>query len=645
MRPLIYGNGRLLVCVDERGVVRDVYYPYAGLENHGSYMRLGLYESSTRKYGWLEDWKKSQQYQKKFPEQYDHVNNADQKGTLPVHNSLIGLSVFENHDIGAGVSVREMVHQSLDFFLRTIEVKNISDSVKYFKLFSTQAYHIMESGYANTAIRDGPILSHYKWNRFFLHSSEPLFDQFTTGQAEWRHMQGTWKDAEDGELAGHQVTQGMVDSTLRWTMPPLHPGESYKVYFWMCAGGDYLEARRIHDWIKKHDFETLYHSNHHYWNSFTMKAHNRFMLRNFYLLPQEVQEAFNRSILAVACHLDRGGSIIASCDSEIKQQGADFYTYCWPRDAAWVTIALDKAGYAFLSRKTYDFFERMLDPKGFFRQKFTPAGDLGSTWHPPPMIQIDETALPLYAVYRNWVEDRNIMTIADLYEPLIKPAANFLTGFIDPYTKLPRPSFDLWEERKDVNIYACSNVYAGLNSASSIAMALGDDDAAKRWGNAALSLKDATIRRLYDPHLGRFKRSIGDETVDASAFAAWYLGIVPANDPMAVNTMRAIEHHLKRPNGGIARYQGDRYQGYMNSWPICTLWLAQWYIRLREFENALALIMWAATHSTNSGLMPEQVGDHGEMISVLPLAWSHSSFILTVIEYLEAIESGYGRTL
>jgi len=36
MRPLIYGNGTLLVCVDERGVVRDFYYPYAGMENHGA---------------------------------------------------------------------------------------------------------------------------------------------------------------------------------------------------------------------------------------------------------------------------------------------------------------------------------------------------------------------------------------------------------------------------------------------------------------------------------------------------------------------------------------------------------------------------------------------------------------------------------
>ncbi len=45
MRPLIYGNGSLLVCVDERGIVRDFYYPHAGMENHGGYIRLGLFDA------------------------------------------------------------------------------------------------------------------------------------------------------------------------------------------------------------------------------------------------------------------------------------------------------------------------------------------------------------------------------------------------------------------------------------------------------------------------------------------------------------------------------------------------------------------------------------------------------------------------
>lgn len=203
----------------------------------------------------------------------------------------------------------------------------------------------------------------------------------------------------------------------------------------------------------------------------------------------------------------------------------------------------------------------------------------------------------------------------------------------------PGASFDLWEERKGVYTYSCACIYGGLRGASAIALALGDDGSAAKWQAAAFKLKDAILRELFDEELGRFRRGLGDSTVDSSLFAIWYMGVVPASDRRAADTMRAIESNLKRPDGGIARYENDRYQGHMNSWPLCTLWLAQWYIRLHEMDRALELLEWCAQHAALSGLMPEQVGENWQPLSVLPLAWSHSTFALAVIEYLEALKA------
>lgn len=628
MRPLIYGNGSLLVCVDEKGIVRDFYYPHAGMENHGGYIRLGLYDISAKRFAWLENWKKTQGYRRIVSGPgYTIIDGA----------SMIGDSTYADPAFGAAVTVNEMVHHERDLFLRTITVQNTSSSPRSFRLFSSQNYHILENNYANTAVRDGPMMNHYKRNRFFVQSSRPVFDQFTAGISEWGDKLGTWKDAEDGTLEGNIVAHGTVDSTVGWTLPVLAPGEITKVHFWVCVGQNFREAREIHGWIREQDIDMIYNTSGHYWSSFCIKAHSRGVLSQFQLLPPDVREAFTRSLLAVTAHIDKGGSIIASCDSQIKQQGADYYTYCWPRDAAWMAVALDRAGYRYLCRNTYNFLARIIDRKGFFRHKYTPSGDLGSTWHPLPMIQVDETGLPLYAVYRHWLEDRNVMTISSLYEPFIKPAAEFLVGFIDRSTGLPRPSFDLWEERKGVYTYSCACVYAGLSSAASIASLIGDSASAAIWGKAAEEVKHAAIAQLYDPALGRFRRGIGDDTVDASLFAAWYLGLVPVESEAAVGTMQAIEESLTRPNGGLARYDGDRYQGYMNSWPLCTLWMAEWYIRSGNLEKALSLLRWVIEHTAQGGLMPEQVGDNGEPVSVLPLAWSHSTFMLTVIEYLEAL--------
>ncbi|MDI6897781.1 glycoside hydrolase family 15 protein [Methanocella conradii] len=609
MRPLIYGNGTLLVCVDERGVVRDFYYPYAGMENHGGYVRLGLFDLEDGRFGWLEGWDVRQGYQ---------------------DASLIGETVYESREFEARVTVKEMVHQEQNFFLRSIEVADTSKRPRRLRLFSSQNYHILENNYANTAVRDGPMMSHYKRDRFILQSSQPAFDQFTTGISQWRGMEGTWKDAEDGVLEGNVVSHGTADSTLGWTLA-LEPGKSSTVHFWACIGRNFPEAKRIDSWIMEKGVEAIYRSSRRFWGSFCMKARSPLLE-----LPASIREAFNRSLLTVACHLDRGGSVIASCDSEIKQQGADYYTYCWPRDAAWVAIALDRAGYGQLSFQILQFFKRIIDKRGYFRHKYTPAGDLGSTWHPLPMVQIDETATPIYAAYVHWLESEDVRELSSLYEPLVKPAADSLVRFLSD--GLPGPSYDLWEERKGVYTYSCATVFAGLRGASAMAFALGDDVSAERWGEAARILRENAVSRLYDPSLGRFKRGIGDDTVDASLFAAWYLGLVKDDDPMAEGTMNSIEKELCRPSGGVARYTGDGYQGYMNSWPLCTLWLAQWHIRRGRLDKALGLMEWCVRSSAPTGLMPEQVGDKGEPLSVLPLAWSHSTFILAVVEYLDALK-------
>ena len=101
--------------------------------------------------------------------------------------------------------------------------------------------------------------------------------------------------------------------------------------------------------------------------------------------------------------------------------------------------------------------------------------------------------------------------------------------------------------------------------------------------------------------------------------------------------MNAIEKELTRPSSGVARYTNDSYYGYMNSWMICTLWLAQWHIAVGNLTRAMELIVWCADHAHQTGLMPEQIADDGTIRSVLPLAWSHSMYVLAVLEYMKAV--------
>ena len=126
-------------------------------------------------------------------------------------------------------------------------------------------------------------------------------------------------------------------------------------------------------------------------------------------------------------------------------------------------------------------------------------------------------------------------------------------------------------------------------------------------------------------------------------FAVFYFGCFAPDDPMVESTMRAIEDVL-RTDGGVSRFE---YDGYMrgdgetpsNSWFICTLWLAEYYIArskdLKILENALSILEWTVDNALPSGVLAEQLNPvTGEPVSVSPLTWSHSTFVATVQSYL-----------
>ncbi|MDA1079440.1 MAG: hypothetical protein O2840_01990, partial [bacterium] len=54
-RALTLGNGTFVVCLDNHGFVRDMYYPYVGLENQvlGEKHRIGIWVDD--RFSWLDD--------------------------------------------------------------------------------------------------------------------------------------------------------------------------------------------------------------------------------------------------------------------------------------------------------------------------------------------------------------------------------------------------------------------------------------------------------------------------------------------------------------------------------------------------------------------------------------------------------------
>lgn len=104
---------------------------------------------------------------------------------------------------------------------------------------------------------------------------------------------------------------------------------------------------------------------------------------------------------------------------------------------------------------------------------------------------------------------------------------------------------------------------------------------------------------------------------------------------------------MQAGSGGLARYEGDRYQRALvregvagNPWIVCTLWLAQVRIAAarsrKDLEKAVPLLVWAAERALPSGVLPEQVHPlTGEFLSVSPLTWSHGTLVAAMLDYAD----------
>jgi glucoamylase len=653
-RDIPVSNGSFLIAFDSEYQIRDVYFPYVGQENHAGWgpCRFGVWVDN-RIY-WTSDptWQRSLKYLKE---------------TLATDVSLIS----------EAARIRIQCNDCIDFnrnvFVRKIRVSNLSDRKREVRLFLQQDLSMYGTKVGDTAYYDPRVAAvvHYRGARYLLASfcrkdkngkDEHGVDSFATGTCGFRGAEGTWRDAEDGILGGNPISQGAVDSTIGLSMT-LESGETGECYYYLEASQSLDEMRKLHDIVKARSPAGMLERTIGYWKAWVNSpAHN------FGNLPPKVQELFKRSLLVVRTQIDNHGAVIAANDSDIMQFSRDTYSYAWPRDAALVCHAMDLAGYPDVTRRFYTWCREILTDEGYMLHKYNPDGTPASSWHPWMVdgkerlpIQEDQTALVLWAMWRHFWMYRDVEYVRPLYHSLICKSADFMVSFRDPETHLPLPSYDLWEERYGVHTYTVATVYGGLVAARNFAQTFGDHERAERYGRAAAEVREAMAKHLWSESLGRFIRRLVptekgwevDATIDASLFAIFKFHAFEATDPRVASTMDAVAKALwvNTPVGGLARYENDTYHRVSsdrravpgNPWFVCTIWLADYYISrgstVEQLKEAVPIFEWAASHALESGILAEQVDPYtNRPLSVSPLTWSHGTFVLTLMKYLQKLE-------
>jgi GH15 family glucan-1,4-alpha-glucosidase len=476
-----------------------------------------------------------------------------------------------------------------------------------------------------------------------------VFDQFAIGSYGIEGKEGTFVDAEDGVLSNSPVEHGGVDSVIRF-VSEIEPKHEYKIDYWIIAADSQYTCEKIHSKVLQDTLSGRMAITRQYWHDWLdigSKTINR--------LNEKEKEATKKSLMVIKAHIDKRGGIIASCDSSIYNYGRDYYSYVWPRDGAYAIWPLIRLGYTDEAKNFFHFCRDILTPDGFLMHKYQPDRAIGSTWHPllhgkhkELAIQEDETATVVFMLgeYYKYTEDEDF--IRSLYDTFIKPACNFMAEFIDPQTKLPHASYDLWEEKFLTSTYTTSVVYKAFLSSVAFAEKFDYPDDALRWNEAANKIKkgldllfNSDRKLLRKGFLLQQDNSLKyDDTLDISSMYGAMIFELPIDDSQIDSTVLGIENTLLdiSPSGGTSRYEHDNYfasdppfQG--NPWFVTTLWVAQYYIRKNKLEIAEKYVNWTLEHSYTSGVLAEQVNPtSGESVSVAPLVWSHAELINTILD-------------
>ncbi len=641
MRDIPVGNGSLLVTFDDKYQIRDVYFPHVGQENHteGFPFRFGVWADSEFSWIYEDDWERELCY---------------------LSETLVTNVKLTNEKLGIEIVCNDTVASHENIFLRRVRVSNLRDAAREIRVFLHHDFRIYENKFGDTAFYDPESFSliHYKKHRYFLINTEPHFDIFATGRKAFRDQEGTWRDAEDGVLNGGAITEGSVDSTIQLNFA-LQPQDTFEFFYWIAAGTSHAEVCRLNQHILEQRPQQYLNYTENYWRVWVNKNE-----KDFADLSPEVVALYKRSLLIVRTQTDNDGAILAANDSDVTERATDHYSYLWTRDGAFVANALDLAGYPFFTRKFFELCAEIVHSDGYFLQKYNADGTVASGWHAAwdvrakqklVPIQEDETALVLWALWEHYDKYREVEFVRKLYRPLVTKCADFMIDFRDEKLKLPKPSWNLWEDRRGIHTFTCASVVGGLRAAAKFAYLFAENERAEKYEAAANEIVEAMREHLYSDELGRFLRSLQfnngeqfeiDAGVDASLFGVFYFGAFDAKDKMVKNTMRAVEEKLwiDTKIGGVARFENDGYMRVSedftgNAWFICTLWLADYRIAAakskKDLKGVIEILEWTAKNTLPSGVLAEQIHPvSGEPVSVSPLTWSHSTFVATVENYL-----------
>ncbi len=451
----------------------------------------------------------------------------------------------------------------------------------------------------------------------------------------------------NGVIGGKDYIGLSPDSSIEYDIGTLKPGEE-KVLELCIYVNDNKEKSLVNELdneierFRKLDLKKELDDTKKYWRRY-LKNHDKIQIpdkdENYVL-----SKIYKRTILLFPLLInEKTGGISAGVEIDEQKTKCGRYSYCWTRDAAFITSAFDEIGMEKEAEKFYKVFCKMTQSKnGMWEQRFYTDGRLAPCWG----YQIDETASVVFGVYSHFKKTKDKKFLKDclkMCENAISFIEKYVTDIFESTNKMQK-SYDLWEMFEGISMYSLCAIFGAYSSMLNIYSEVKEFFENNRLKLEAIAkmekqinkrmrdIKEYVLKNFYNEEKKSFVRNTEDNRLDISIIGA----VTPFNmfspkEKKIINTVERMNMTLRTYTGGYIRYEGDTYMDGYNPWPIANLWMANYYLETGERKKARECFEFVAKSCSGHGFLGEQVNN--ETLSptwVIGLTWSHAMYIIVL---------------
>lgn len=491
---------------------------------------------------------------------------------------------------------------------------------------------------------------------------------FAKGYNINRHqINGSKENIKRGEIYDKDYIGMSKESSISYKIGTIKPSDKkvLEICVLIDENKNVSEMEDEIDRVRRIDFNKEYSNTKSYWRKY-VKNHNGLNLKeaqNEY--DEKIFDIYKRSILLfplLANH--ETGGIIAGAEIDEYFTKCGRYAYCWPRDAVFITKAMDILKMQKETEKFYkNFCQKTQSKNGMWEQRFYTDGKLAPSWG----YQIDETASVVYGVYEHYKISKSEKFLKDNLK-MCEKAIEFLKKYTKDWLDLEdiekdivkeeiekerkngehkyHISYDLWEMCEGIHLYSLSSIYSAFESMKQMYNILGKNISGfdnnrlkeekinkneKELEYLQLEIKKFIDKNMYDETSNSYLRNTEDKKMDISMLGM----VVPFNmfsakDKKVKNTIEKINLSLRTYTGGYQRFENDNYMNG-NPWPIANLWMTLYYLEIGEKEKAKETFDFVIKTSGRHEFLGEQVDNNTLRPNwVIGLGWSHAMFVIAL---------------